>query len=343
MWTEPTEEEFEKRRKTENFYKIFYVNDKQEKITVDKFWAKDDKCALDYLHNYCDEHQDRNYYFTSSGYYLSGGKRYDSFEESFNDEGRKHEYDTDSRKYDIDRINGNIETLHKYNKDGLIEKTKNFLKARLKEIEDYEVRSKSVEHKVSLFDLNEAPEDKMDELVDETESVNSDVFKIRDLEYLNRTKHRYNESWSIDSHMLEDLEFNIPILIKDKQGVPTEYCEKARDIIHKDDKNYNRNEVNKNDPNYDENGVMELASKLWNDDLEKLLLNVKLYQYYENFGIVDEKNPEEVEFDKKYHSTIPLIQGSYDDIDYVKLSEISNNCWNYIWDFMKEHGRDLWD
>lgn len=343
MWSEPTEEEFERRMKTENFYKIFYVNDKQEKITVDKFWAKDDKCALDYLHNYCDEHQDRDYYFTSSGYYLSGGKRYDSLEDSINDENKEREYDADSRKWDIDRINGNIETLHKYNNNGLIEKTKNFLKTKLKEIEDYEVKSKSVEHKVSLFDLNEVPEDKMDELFDETEFVESEAFKIRNLEYLNRTKHRYEEPWSIYSHILEDLEFNIPLLIKNKQGVPTEYCEKARDIIHKDDKNYNKIEANKNDPNYEENGIMELASNLWNEDLEKLLLNVKLYRYYENFGIVDKENPDEVEFDKKYHSTIPLIPGSYDDIDYVKLNEISNNCWNFICDFMKENGRNLWD
>ena len=343
MWTEPTEEEFEKRRKTENFYKIFYLNDKKEKITVDKFWAKDDKGALDYLHNYCDEHQDKNYYFTTSGYYLSDGKRYDSMEESMKDDDKKREYDADSRKWDIEKIEGNIETFHKFKNNGLIEKTKNLLKAKLKEIEDYEERVKVTEHKVSLFDLDNTPEDKMDELLYETDDVSNLAYEIRNLEYLNRTKHNYQESWSIYSHILDDLEFNIPILIKDKKGVPTEYCSKAREIIHKDDKNYNVEEANKNDPNFNEKDVMELASKLWDEDLEKLLLNVKLYKYYENFGIVNEENKDEVEFDKKYHSTIPLIPGSYDDIDYVKLNEISEKCWNYIWDFMKKNGRDLWD
>lgn len=343
MWTEPTEEEFERRRKTENFYKIFYLDENKKKITVDKFWAKDDKCALDYLNNYCNDHADKTYYFTSSGYYLSGGKRYDSMEGSFEDEDKEHVYDADSRKWDISRIEDNIETFHKYDKNGLINRTKEFLKSKLKEIEDYEVKAKAAEHKVSLFDLNEIPEEKMDELFNETEDTSNMAYNIRDLEYLTRTKHNYNESWSIYSHMLDDLEHNIPLLIKNKHGIPTEFCQKARDIIHKDDKNYNKDDANKSDPNYTEEHVMEVANKIWNEELEKLLLNVKLYKYYENFGIIDEENKDEVEIDKKYHSSIPIIPGTYDDIDYVKLNEMSNKCWNYIWDFMKENGRNLWD
>ena len=45
--------------------------------------------------------------------------------------------------------------------------------------------------------------------------------------------------------------------------------------------------------------IEDLAIKIQKEEYENLLLYVKLYQYYANFGDVDFDDLEEVEFDKE--------------------------------------------
>jgi hypothetical protein len=50
-----------------------------------------------------------------------------------------------------------------------------------------------------------------------------------------------------------------------------------------------------------------------------------------------------VEIHKKYESTLPYVKGTYKQLEYSKLRELINKHWEFICDWMKEHGRDLWD
>ena len=140
--------------------------------------------------------------------------------------------------------------------------------------------------------------------------------------------------------MMGILEHNIPLLIKNHVGVPSRYCVEARKQMHANEKNFDIDASFKKNPNSDDK-ELEFASKLYVEDLEKLLLNVRLLNYYEGFGIIDEKNPIEVELKKQYK--IPYKKGSWKEIDYEKLQKLQDICNNAIFNQLKDMGRCLWD
>lgn len=201
-------------------------------------------------------------------------------------------------------------------------------------------------------------DDVMDDLVDYRENrsiwqaistwwyvhVSSKLSDIKywfaDLFYWLKTKHNRKESWEIFSSILGILEHNIPILIQKHVGVPTRYCIEARKLLHKKDKNFDLEASLRKNPNSDDE-ELKLASKLYEDDLSKLLLNVRLFDYYESFGIFDENNPNEVAISEQYK--IPYKKGSWKEIDYVKLEKLTSICNNAIFNQLKDIGRCLWD
>ena len=151
---------------------------------------------------------------------------------------------------------------------------------------------------------------------------------LRDAIFLLKTNHNYYERWSIDTHIIDDLRFNLPIMIENLHGCPESFCERASES----------SEIKDERPVVSEKGV-----ELWREELTKLLENVLLYKYYDGYGIVDEKDKQMVEIHKKYESTLPYVKGTYKQLEYSKLRELINKHWEFICDWMKEHGRDLWD
>ena len=121
-------------------------------------------------------------------------------------------------------------------------------------------------------------------------------------------RHSISESWDLMFHILDDLEYNIPLMIRYTNSYP-------------------------NGITYDE----------WKGILEDLLLHVRLYKYYENFGITDDKNREEILFGKRWESTIPRIEGTNGEIDYKKLGEMTQKEWDSIMDILRKWGQNLWD
>ena len=109
---------------------------------------------------------------------------------------------------------------------------------------------------------------------------------------------------------------------------PESFCERASES----------SEIKDERPVVSEKGV-----ELWREELIKFLENVLLYKYYDGYGIVDEKDKQMVEIHKKYESTLPYVKGTYKQLEYSKLRELINKHWEFICDWMKEHGRDLWD
>lgn len=270
-WTEPSEDEFEKRRLTENFYRIFFIDEKtKEDIILYKFWAKNDDEAFNVLNDYKKYNPEPSgvkYFYSSSGYYVNpDGVRFDT-------------------------LKAMIKT-----KETFLMKVVDFFKYKI-----FHAFGKIVD-------------------------------RIRDLVYFMENDHAIGEWWSLDTHMLDDLRYNLPLLIKHHIGCPTFMCEKARQQI----------ESEENSPNYNSD-EMNLAMKMWEDELNGLLEHVLLYTYYSNYGIIGEKEKDLQEIDKKYKDTIPYKPGTNNAIDYQKLSELERKHWNAIWDWIKENGEALWD
>lgn len=165
---------------------------------------------------------------------------------------------------------------------------------------------------------------------------------VKDIAYLLRTKHNRNESWSLDTHMLDDMLWNIPILIKSKHGLAAPFLDMAVKETHKDDSTFNLDEWNKTYHDYTKEEE-ELADKYQRESYEKVVEFIKLYYYYESYGVVDKNNEDEVAFDKKFRSTLPIIPGSYDMMDYKRLSELQKKTWNKIWEWVRTYGQTLWD
>ena len=174
-------------------------------------------------------------------------------------------------------------------------------------------------------------------------------YYLKDIFYWLKHNHNRNESWSLDWHLIEDLKFNLPLIIETisegEGGVPHDICLKALAKKHANEPNYDPIAAFNADPNviWNEKGVMDLANKMWIDELKAGLLNIRLYYYYSNFGIIDEKKElDMIEVHKEYAKTIPYIKGTYKEIDYKKLEQMTSKCWNKIWIWLREYGQGLW-
>ena len=78
-------------------------------------------------------------------------------------------------------------------------------------------------------------------------------------------------------------------------------------------------------------------------ELEKLLLYVRLYNYYEGYGIINKWNRDEVAIHEKYGKTLPYLKGTYFELDYRKLRKLCDKYWNLWITQYRKIGRSLWD
>lgn len=173
-----------------------------------------------------------------------------------------------------------------------------------------------------------------------TMPINDFWYRLKNICYWLKTGHNRQESWEIFSSMMGILKFNLPLLIKNHVGVPNKYCIEARKQLHEKDIDFDLEESLKKNPNATSK-EMKLANKLYEDDLNTLLLNVRLLEYYEGYGSIDTKNIDDVELSKRY--PIPYKKGSWKCIDYVKLQKLEDACNNAIFNQLKDIGRCLWD
>lgn len=164
---------------------------------------------------------------------------------------------------------------------------------------------------------------------------------LRDLAYLVKTRHNYNESWNLDCHILDDLLWNIPILIKYRNGISIDYLDEARKQIHADEANFDLDAYNREHYNYTDEEE-KLAVEIQNKSYRTLLRHIKAYNYYRHDGWLDD-DTESKALDAELHSTLPIIPGTYDTMDYKKLDKLALAEWNAIWAWMAKHGEGLWD
>lgn len=283
-----------KKPKNKTHYKIYRIEKdektgEEKKITMSKFWAKDDVEAYEELKKYRKvANRAYTYYYATTGYYVGNSldkdgkvKRYDDLKEMMGDHSDK--------------------SIFAFIKD-----------VALSPFEWIWDKAKDLRYwttEVMFFLMND--------------------------------HHKRCEHWSLDSHMVDDIIFNIPLLIKNKRVVPSNFCAKARTKLNEKNPKFNLEKSLAEKPESDDKEI-ELAGKMWDEELEKVLLYAKLYKFYENYGIVDKKDLEQVKFAKTWGKTIPYKPGTYNHIDFEKLRMLENKYWNSLWNWIKDNGRDLW-
>lgn len=169
----------------------------------------------------------------------------------------------------------------------------------------------------------------------EKDAMMKDIkFFIDHYDHENCSSHMRNESWSLDTHMLDDLEFNIPIIKEEANGVPQNFIDKACEMLH-----YSYEELVKNKESDDK--MFNLAKKFWHEELDNMLHHIWLYDYYSDYGVIDNNaSDEKKEFLKNYK--IPMEDGRFDVVDYAKIGDMIEVEWKAIWEWMTKYGRSLW-
>lgn len=145
---------------------------------------------------------------------------------------------------------------------------------------------------------------------------------IRDIKYYiknydsySRTSHNKVEWYNLIHHLIKDFKFNIPIMIKDGVSHPINF----------------------------------VSNEEWHKCLEDFLLLIQTYEFYSDDYSMKECNTfykklgkKFIDNHKKLLETIPYYSYSK-DIIYIELLKLCDNSWNELWEWIKKHGRDLWD
>lgn len=152
------------------------------------------------------------------------------------------------------------------------------------------------------------------------------IYWIKNYSLFECGSHNRIEWYSLDSHILNDIKFNVKILIDKMHGCPNCIIEEA--------KTYFKDEKFKDD--------VEAGMKLWKIRLTELLNNVYLYELYREYGCYNEKDEYSKMIYEKYKNTIPYYPESK-DINYDEIYKLSRNQWVKICNWMIDYGENLWD
>lgn len=156
------------------------------------------------------------------------------------------------------------------------------------------------------------------------------------IKYFKKHHHDLHEPWSLDTHMLSDLKWNLIRLKNESHGIPTQFIAEAMNELHSSEPDWNFEKwYVKNNCNDEEE---KLAIKKMNDVYDRIIHLIDLYGFYSFMDIDDCQFPEKEDPAEKI-----LLPGTYDIIDYKKMSEKANECYYEIWELVKKYGRSMWD
>lgn len=156
-------------------------------------------------------------------------------------------------------------------------------------------------------------------------------FNRRNIKNFKKTGHAISEHWGLAEHLLGDLKYNLKKLIEVKSGVTFQFIEEVVKDEHKDDPNFDFDTWFEQNYNIS-NEIHEKAKARCHELYQHIIDLIDKYAFYAMTG------PEP---DKEYPNIV--LEGSYDELDYKKMSEISIQCWNEIWDLVKKYGNSMWD
>jgi len=166
-------------------------------------------------------------------------------------------------------------------------------------------------------------------------------FWYRHYDMRTNKSHQRFESWNLDGALLDMIEFNVPIIMRDQAGVPNEFCLAARAKAHEDEAGFDAEKSYSANPSSSKS-EMEAASRMWKAELEALLRHVRLYRYYSDWGAFDEKDEAMAALDKEYRKTIPTLPGTDGEIDMKAVYGLAQAEWRAVWEWISRYGQNLW-
>lgn len=146
------------------------------------------------------------------------------------------------------------------------------------------------------------------------------------------------DCWDVASMVQRKLLFNIPRLAKNLHGCPQPYVNQAVDAIREA-----KGLPPAAESDYCRAGDDALAEgmKLWRAELDRLVLYIRLFQYYDGCGTVDGAEMEKI--DAEYRKTLPVHPGTDGEIDYAECAKLADKYWGLYCDLWKKIGRMCWD
>ena len=156
-------------------------------------------------------------------------------------------------------------------------------------------------------------------------------------------KYDRRAAWDIDAFIIDAVRYNTKRLIRDGQGVPHDYCEKARKLLRKmtdeEVKESFKTEINS------DTREINVADALWKTDLQKLVDDIDLLRWYGSYGDIDEEEIYRVMPGTHLvfsEHPIPKLKDSI-EIDYEKTMELYKETNDRIFDFLKNNIGKMWD
>jgi hypothetical protein len=156
-------------------------------------------------------------------------------------------------------------------------------------------------------------------------------------------KYDRRAAWDIEHFVLDAVRYNTLRLIKDGNGVPKDYCKKARKLLRNmsddDVKKSFEKEINST------NEELNVADALWKTDLQKLVDDIDLLRWYGSYGDIDEDEMERVMPGSHLNfmeHPIPKLNGSI-EVDYTKTMELYKETNDRIFDFLKNNIGKMWE
>lgn len=147
-------------------------------------------------------------------------------------------------------------------------------------------------------------------------------------------------TWDIGNAMFDLLEFAIPKYIKNIHGCPNYYSRKARMILrYMSDDEVDASFKIEYNPTSEE---VSVGIALYQTDLQKLLENIKVIKYYDNYWVqnTDEDDKDSI-LREKY--PIPMMEDNNTLVDHDRLSELREKKLDEVFDYLRKHFDDMWD
>ena len=154
--------------------------------------------------------------------------------------------------------------------------------------------------------------------------------------YFKKHHHDLHEAWSLEMHLLADLKWNLIRLKNESYGVPAQFTEEAMNELHSSEPDWDFNKWYVENECNDEEEKLSIRKR--NEVYDRIIHLIDLYGFYAFIDIDDEQFP-----DKKDPAEKILLPGTYDMIDYNKMHEKANECWDEIWELVRKYGRSMWD
>jgi len=144
-------------------------------------------------------------------------------------------------------------------------------------------------------------------------------------------------TWNIDLSIRELLRHAVPKYIKNMHGCPNDYCERARKLLSgmTDEEVKNSYKIDCNSTNKE----VTVGMALYKAELEELIENINIIEYYDNHGVqeITDKN-----WVSPSDYPIPHLRNS-EVVDYEKLHELREKKMDEVFNYLRKHLDGMWD